>query len=58
MINETSNTSIEINATCLHVAARNNHTAVLTRLLQAGALVDAPTNFGFTALMTAAHRYA
>ena len=50
------NASAVINATCLHVAARNNHTAVIARLLQARADVNARTCFGFTPLMTAAHR--
>jgi len=50
------NASAVINATCLHVAARNNHTVVIARLLQARADVNARTCFGFTPLMTAAHR--
>jgi hypothetical protein len=50
------NASTVYDATCLHVAARNNHTAVIGRLLQARADVNARTRFGFTPLMTAAHR--
>lgn len=45
-----------VNATVLHVAARNNRTALIPRLVAMGAVVDARTAWDATPLMTAAHR--
>jgi hypothetical protein len=44
------------NLTVLHVAARNNHTGAIAKLISLGARVDARTSWGTTPLMTAAFR--
>ncbi len=48
--------TIPRNLTALHVAARNNHTGAITKLVSLGAHVDARTSWGTTPLMTAAYR--
>ncbi|EKX43433.1 hypothetical protein GUITHDRAFT_110555 [Guillardia theta CCMP2712] len=45
-----------INATVLHVAARNNYSSIVEFLIEKGADINAQTRFGMTPLMTAAHR--